>query len=285
MRITHIVKEMARNLYRNFGTALGSLLSLTLLFLLFDLFWVAAGTSRTFYLSFISDLQMDVFVTEETSDTALVALEDSVRRTPGVSDITYVSKQQARLELSGQVGTDLLVGYDSLNPLPRSFILTFQPEYLNLNEIRRIEARLGALNGVSEVNYSRRWLEKVEETRAIILQVGLGLGVIILLAALLSSANNIRLMARARAVGFRQMLLLGAGRFFIAAPFILEGFFMAATAAALGWVIIYYGQQQVTFSQFEIVVPLRDHIIAFCLACGVIGMFSGYLGIRSELKA
>jgi len=42
-RIAHILKELSRNLYRNPGTALGSFLSLTLLFLLFDLYWIAAG--------------------------------------------------------------------------------------------------------------------------------------------------------------------------------------------------------------------------------------------------
>jgi len=44
-RLGHIVSEQGRNLSRHLATSLGSLLSLTLLFLLFDLFWIAAATS------------------------------------------------------------------------------------------------------------------------------------------------------------------------------------------------------------------------------------------------
>ena len=284
-RITYVIREMGRNLYRNFGTAVGSLLSLTLLFLLFDLFWVAAGTSERFYLAIISDLQMDVFIREDLAEEDVPRLADSLEQLPGVSSVTYISRERARLELADQVGTDLLVGYDTLNPLPRSLVLTFQPSYLNLSDMRRLEARLAPMLGVAEISYSRQWLEKVEQTRSILLKVGLALGLIIFLTALISSANSIRLMTRARAVGFRQLLLLGTGRLFIALPFLVEGFLMAVLAAAIGWGIVYYGNQQVSFSQVEIVIPVRDQIIAFCLGCGLIGLVSGYLGVRGQLKA
>ncbi len=283
-KVMYIVRELFRNVYRNPGTALGSLLSLTLLFLLFDLFWIAAGSSQKFYANLVSDIQMDVFLSEDLPDSSIAGLSSEVSRIAGVSSVTYMSKEMARQELASEVGMDLLVGYDSLNPLPRSFVLTFDPAHLNLTSMSGIEDKLAVLPGVTDINYSRNWLEKVERTKQVILRLGLILGAIIFLTAFISSTNNIRLMTRARAVGFRQMLLLGAGRMFIAIPFLIEGFVMAGLAALLGWLIVFYGRQEVTFTQLEIVIPASNDIIAFCVGCGVIGLISGYLGIRKQLK-
>jgi cell division transport system permease protein len=283
-KVMYIVRELFRNLYRNPGTALGSLLSLTLLFLLFDLFWIAAGTSQKFYANLVSDIQMDVFLSEDFPDTSIAGLSSEIGQVGGVSSVTYMSKEMARQELASEVGMDLLVGYDSLNPLPRSFVLTFDPAHLNLSSMSKIEDKLAVLPGVTDINYSRNWLEKVERTKQVILRLGLILGAIIFLTAFISSTNNIRLMTRARAVGFRQMLLLGAGRLFIAVPFLIEGFVMAGLAAGLGWLIVFYGRQEITFTQLEVVIPASNDIIAFCVGCGVIGLISGYLGIRKQLK-
>ncbi|HVP07215.1 MAG TPA: hypothetical protein VMS71_05165, partial [Candidatus Acidoferrum sp.] len=63
-RFGYLLKELWRTLYRHPGTALGSLLSLTLLYLLFDVFWLAAGTTNRYYAQLISDVRMEVYLKE-----------------------------------------------------------------------------------------------------------------------------------------------------------------------------------------------------------------------------
>ncbi len=283
-RISHLLREIARNLYRNPGTAFSSFLSLTLLFLLFDLFWVAAGTSDVFYRDLLSDIRMEVFLNEEVTDSLVPDMEFRVAQVQGVQAIERVTKEQAREELSRLVGTDLLAGYDTTNPLPRSFILSFAPEYLNSSVMESIEEEVAGLEGVSEVYYGHRWLRKAESARAIILRTGMVLGALILLTALVSSANNIRWMTRARAAGFQQMRLLGAGKLFVAFPFLVEGFLMGGISAAVGWALIYFGRQKIAFSQFEIIVPTTNEIVIFCCATALLGVISGYFGVRKLLK-
>jgi len=283
-RFVYILRELARNLYRNPGTALGSVLSLMLLFLLFDLFWIATLTSDRFYRDLLSELHMEVYVPEELPDSEIGPLTRSIISLDGVRAAGFVSKETAREELSRLIGTDLLIGYDSINPLPRSFILTIEPEYLNTADMATLEKELAALASGSEIQYSRRWLKKAETTRSVILSIGLALGAIVLLTTLISSANSIRLMAKARAVGFRQMLLLGAGRLFVACPFLLEGFLLAGLSTAAGWVLIFHGKGRIAFTQFEIIVPTHEEIIIFCLIAALLGSLSGYLGIRRLLK-
>lgn len=284
IRVAHVFKELGRNFVRHPLTALVSLLSLTLLFLLFNLFWTAAGTSEQIYHDLLSELRMEAFLSEDLPDSTLPDLTRDIIAIEGVELAEYVDKRQARLRLADRLGVDLLVGYDSLNPLPRSYVITLEPGAINTTGMQAIEDRLTLLPGVLQVEYSRRYIEKAERTRELILQVGLVLGGLILLAALANSANNIRLMTRARAVGFRQLMLLGAGRMFVGMPFVIEGFLTAGLAALASWAIVIYGVSKVQFTQFTIVLPTQDEMGLFSLAAAVVGAVSGYLGIRQLLK-
>ena len=252
--------------------------------MLFDLFWIAAETSDNFYSNLLSNMQMQVYVSESASDEEAKSLLDNIKKIEGVSSAQYVSRETARKELANLVGTDLLVGYDSLNPLPRSYVITFTSSHLQSGAIEAIEANLKSFPEISKIDYSREWLDKAESTRKIILKVGMVLGGLILFTTVVASANNIRLMARSRAVGFWQMRLLGAGRLFISMPFLLEGFFIACFSVLLGWAVIFYGKSLITFTQFELTLPKIKEILLFCLAAGVLGLLSGFLGIRKMLK-
>ena len=287
-QVAHVFREFARNLISHKGTAFTSFLSLGLLYLLFDVFWVVAGTSEQFYRALLSDLTMEVYVAENVPDSTLPDLQAALASQPGVQEVTYVSRQQAREQLARMVGTDLLVGYDESNPLPRSYILTLPSQGINLADMGLLEQNLRRLKGVDDVVYSRDWLEKAESTRTIILRVGTILGVLILLTALLASANNIRLMTRTRAVGLTQMRLLGAGRLILSVPFVLEGLLISLVASAVGWIALLYGEGKITFTQLSVVVPPIEYIAAFCVAAALVGAASAYLGVgklmRHELR-
>ena len=283
-RINYILRELGRSLYRFPFTALGALLSLSLLYLLFDLYWIAAGTTEQLYTKLLSELRMEAFVVEQVLEPDIPQLQDSIANIEGVIGIEYISKNRAREVLQEILGTDLLIGYDSANPLPRSFVLEFESEALNSTDMASVCETLSARTDITEVSYSSQWLENTEQTRLIIRQVGLALGILILLTAIISSVNNIRLMTRARAVGFQQMRLLGAGRMFLAFPFLIEGMLISGLSAVVGWLAISYGRQQISLTQIEIVYPTFDEMAIFCGIAAVLGIVSGYMGVRRLLK-
>jgi cell division transport system permease protein len=283
-RTLHVLRELFRNIFRNPGTSFSAILSISLLLLLFDLFWIAAGTSDRFYEDLLSGVNMEVYLNEDVTDTTRTALEDEIKSVPGVASVAYISKEEARQDLTNLVGVDLLVGYDTLNPLPRSFVLKFVPEYLNTKALNSISQRLQTFAGVSQVSFSRKWLEKAESTKGIIRNVGLMLGLLILITVLVSSANNMRLTARTRTAGFYQMRLLGAGTWFLVGPFLLEGLIMGGISAGLGWLLIYYWKDKVDFTQITIVFPNLEQIFIYCGLAALLGLVSGFLGIRKLLR-
>ncbi len=60
--------------------------------------------------------------------------------------------------------------------------------------------------------------------------------------------------------------------------------YVTASAAALGWIIIMYGVGKVSLIPFELIIPSLRQIAFFVGACTLLGLASGYLGIRRFLR-
>ena len=112
----------------------------------------------------------------------------------------------------------------------------------------------------------------------------MGLGILILLTILFNSANNMRLTARTRAAGLYQMRLLGAGKIFLSMPYFLEGLLIGAFSAGLGWALIGYFKDKIDFTMVEIIFPSLQYIVIFCCLSALLGLISGYMGIRKQMK-
>lgn len=282
--LLYVLRELRKMLLGYPWTLMASFLALTLLFLLFNAFWIGAISSERFYHDLLADMQMEVFIAEEIPDSALVHIEKFVERLSGVESVDYVSRQRAREELSSLIGIDLLVGYDEVNPLPRSFVLSFPEDSITLKKMQATETELRRIEGVVQINYSKAWLTKAENTKQVIFRLGMIIGALILGTALLNSANYIRLLTRARAVGLRQMRLLGASKTLLAGPFVIEGFLLGGVSSVAGWLIIYYGLQYISFVQITIGVPPLNQLAMFCGGASILGALSGYIGVRGLLR-
>ncbi|MDZ4723703.1 MAG: permease-like cell division protein FtsX [candidate division Zixibacteria bacterium] len=280
----YIGKELGRTISRSPLTAIVSLLSLALLLLLFDLFWVTARTSHKAYDSLITTLKMEIYLSEEVPDSTIDQMHQSLVDMQAVRLVEYFSKDRARMELTELAGVDLLVGYDTLNPLPRSFLLSLEPDHVTSNALTGLEEQLRMTAQYTEIIYDNEWLKEAESSKSYILKVGLVLGSLILLTALFNTANSIRLMARARATGIHQMLLLGASRTFVSLPFILEGLLLSGLSAILSWLAVLYAKKHVSLPQIEIILPSFQEIALFCLAVALLGAVSGFLGVRKLLR-
>ncbi len=283
-KLTHVLGELGRNVVRHPLASVASLLSLALLLLLFDLFWIAAQTSNRFYQDLLSEVEMELFVSESLSDSAATGIQRDLEIYPEIASVRYLSKDDARRELESLVGVDLLVGYDTINPLPRSYLLSFTPAVLSTHVLDSLQTALVTDDRIDAVEYGREWLAKAESTRNLIRDVGIGLGALILLAALINATNSLRLLARTRAEGITQMLLLGSGRLFVAAPFILEGMLIGGVSAAVGWLAIRFAASRVDITQVEIIMPTVEQIVGYCLVLAFLGGLAGWLGVSKFLR-
>ncbi len=281
-RLRFILGKFLGNITARPLAALGSVLSLFLLFLLFDLVWIASYSINGFYNKIISEIEIEVFLDNTVPDSTMTIIGEIIGDLEGIDSIEYISRDNARSKLNDLMGVDLLEGFEN-NPLPRSIIIIFEPNYLNSQNLDALNQALKRMAGVSDIFYPSNWLARAEYTKLVISEILILLGIVISIAVLLNIIQIIVLSARTRTEEIVQLQLMGAGSGFLATPYIIEGIFYALAASVIGWILIYYAIDLYTFRNIEIILPSLEERSYFCMATFLIGMIGGYLGIRREL--
>lgn len=281
IRAGRFFRQISRHMGREKRLSLGSFLVLAIVLVLVDLFWIASGTINNEYRKMLTNVRMEVFLSDTIPDSVLTVVKDALTSFEGVSSVDYISKDEAARQLENQFGSGILDGLDE-NPLPRSFVLHFD-HLLHLGDLDAMESRLNRLEGISGVEFGRPWIQKIEHSGRLLRRIGIIVGAIILFVVLLTMANTNRLTARSKSRDFFQLKLLGAGPSYVLYPFLAEGFLSALIAAALGWVLVYYFSRQVSFTSFALVIPDLQNIAIYAVVAGLTGMAGAYLGIRRLL--
>lgn len=278
----YILSKFIGNIVDRLMAALGSILSLFLLFLLFNLVWITSITVNNYYDKIISDIDIEIFLDDSIPDSTITIIQETIGSLDGIESINYISRDAASRKLKDMMGVDLLEGFES-NPLPRSMIISFEPNYLNSDNLDMLNRNLQRMAGVTDIYYPSRWLVKAEYTKLIVSEILILLGVVIAVAVILNIIHFIVLSARTRTEELVQLQLLGAAPGFLVLPYIFEGIFYALAASFAGWVVILYGVDMFSFRNVVIVLPPSIERFYFCLAGSLIGLIGGYLGIRREL--
>lgn len=274
-------KQIARHIAREKRLSLGSFLVLVIVLSLIDLFWIASINITAQYEQLLRTVRMEIFLSDAVPESALPAVEKAILSFNEIDTVSFISKDEAALILKNELGPGILDGLEA-NPLPRSYIVFFNRS-LNLDALDNFESRLMRLEGVDAVEFGRPWIEKVENIGHSLHKVGYLVGGVILFVVLLTMANTNRLTARTKSRDFFQLKLLGAGPSYLLYPFLAEGFLAAVVAAGLGWGILYYLSQQISFSAFVLLLPDWRAIVVYSLLAGVTGIIGAYLGIRRLL--
>lgn len=282
-RFFYLIGKSVRNIVGRPLSAMTSLLSLLLLFLMFDLVWISSLSSKLYLEKMTADIDMEIFLDDSIPDSTISVILGAISDMDGIEEIEYITKEAARDKLNAMMGTDLLAGFTD-NPLPRSIIISFTEQYRNSAYLADLESNFRRLTGVSEIYYPKTWLEKIETTRSLVVKIVIFLGIVISLAVILNLLHSIRLSARSRGQELLQHRLLGAGRIFLSFPYIFEGVFYSAVSAAAGWAIILYAGSRLSFQGFDIVFPQPVDLAYFGLGAVIIGFLGGYAGIRRSLK-
>ncbi|MFH1699753.1 MAG: permease-like cell division protein FtsX [Candidatus Zixiibacteriota bacterium] len=278
-------KQLVWQIYKHAGRekrlSLGSFLVILIVLMMVDFFWIATININSHYDSLIRTVKMEVFVADDYPDSLLSMLEITFYELADIAATEYISREDAARILETDLGPEFMGGLDE-NPLPRSIIINFK-EGKTLNELDEIAAAINRLESVQAVDFGRTWIEKVENFGRNLSRIGYFIGGLILIVVLLTMANTNRLTARTKSSEFLQLRLLGAGPSYLLYPFLAEGFFSALIAAIMGWLVIIYLSQQITFEEFDLIFPNFEQLAIYCLAAAVTGMIGAYLGIRRFL--
>ena len=192
--------------------------------------------------------EMSVFLSDNASDEQLKAIDAAIAQSGVARDRTQMSKADAIARFR-QDFPDLSAAADKLsrNPFPASIEVRLTPAaQASAATVDELATKLGAMPGVADVRYDRRWLSRLGSAVQFLRTIGLVIVALLAVAAALTVANVVRLAAYARRDEIEIMQLVGAPFAFIRGPFVAEGVLQGGIGALVAivslWVVFMVGK-------------------------------------------
>lgn len=302
LSLTRVSRFAFQNFYRNFWLSLVTITIIVLtLFSLTSLIVLnAAGNSAINTIK--NKVDISLYFSPDTSEEQVKLIKDEIKKYPGVSDISYISAEQALTQFKKRHENDPLI-QESLAELeanPLGPTLTIKTKDVNLYPQILEKIQQNKINElVSEIDYDDHELviQKLEIISNKVRTFGLTISGFFALIALLVVFNTIRIGIYTHRNEIAIMKLVGASNWFVRGPFLLEGMLYALAGSIIFWILFYIliGVLQPVFYNFFIDIDFNlmsyvsNHflyIFGFELIVIIfLNTLSGFIAISKHLRA
>lgn len=187
-----------------------------------------------------SQAKLVIYLAPQASSEGIAQLMTDLRSRSGVEDVELVTAEVARERFQRSFPSleELVEGWQE-EPLPASIEVAFDPTRLSSDELASWTEELRQREEAAMVDDDRDWLAQLAAIIAVGRGVGLGLGAVLLGAAVFTIASVIRLTAYLYHEEITIMRVVGATEFFIRGPFYLEGMLQGLVGGAVAMAALY----------------------------------------------
>lgn len=230
----YFAREATVNLLRSWKVTLVAVLTIGVSLFVGGAFLLLTGNLAEVVDSWRREMKVMIYLEPGSSVADLDAVAREAADRPWVTSVARVSQEEAQerfVRLFPSL-SDLLEGWGD-EPLPASVEVGFDPGAAQTAAFDRWLGDLRQHPRVSMVDDDRDWLAQLGTLVAIARAMGLGLGAVLLAAAVFTIASVVRLTAYLYHDEISIMRLVGATEFFIRGPFYAEGLFQGILGALL----------------------------------------------------
>ncbi len=210
---------------------------IALCFLVFDALLLTTLNLKAVERELKGEVQIEVYLKEDVTALQLHLLLQSIRSLPEVERVGYRSKGQAMAELESLFGEGLLQGMDS-NPLPASLLLSLRDGYKGYEQVAGVASQLRKKEGVEDIEFGAAWLRELDRAVGTFSVTVLVFGLLTALALTVVVSSFMRFVVDSQAEAIRVMRLMGASRYHIGFPLLIQGLFLGAAGACVGVVCL-----------------------------------------------
>jgi cell division transport system permease protein len=234
-----LVNEALRDLRRAGRVGVSAMLLIALSLAALGGFWLFSANLGRAIAEWRDRTRVIAYLREEPPAGRVGDLVERVESLAGVARVRYVSKAEALETLKRTLGERAGVA-DHLprNPLPASVEITPDAERATPEGNRDLVERLAALPEVEEVQGSAEWVERLAQFRRLFELVGLAVGAVLALAAILTVTTATTLVLHLRRDEMEVMRLVGASEAVIRTPRLLQGLIQGLLAATLALLVL-----------------------------------------------
>jgi cell division transport system permease protein len=281
----HLVVDAARAWVRNLGATGPALGSMTLLLLLSGLVGLTAYTIQRLAATQASNAAiLHVYLRDDATTADVAALRARLSADKRVAAVGYTSKAAALRNAQSRPGMSDLAGAADDNPFPASLDVRVR----SVSQVGAVAGTVGLnppVDPILPTSYDPTASDRIQKA---LLVVGIAGGAFLLLlgfVAVTVTANSIRTTIMARQHEVSIMQLVGARRWMVRGPFLVEGAITGGIAGlAAGLVTLVAGVAVVAAGRntFAQIAPGVD--VGVCLvAAGIVVLVGLVLGSAASL--
>jgi cell division transport system permease protein len=261
-RLLFFTQEAFRALRRNGAPSMAAIVTTVVTVILLGVLIPIFQTTQAKSNQVRDSLETRVAIFDDATKPEIVKLEEQLRAIPHVSSVRLISKAEALDELTEDLGkqksSELLTQLHS-NPLPANFSVKAD-DASNLDSVEAAITPPGAngkpqpISPIIQDQFNRqedsKKIEQVTSALKIVLTV---ITALLIIASLMLVGNTIRLSIYTRRREVEVMRLVGATRWFIRWPFMIEGVVVGFFGGLVAILILWLGK-------LTIVDPLSNSI-------------------------
>ena len=256
-RLIFFLQEAVRALRRNGAPTLAAVVTTVVTVILLGVLIPIFQTTQAKSDQVRSQLNIQVGLFDDATQSEIQALESKVAAIPHVSEVTFISKTEALATLRSELKDKSIVEQLNSNPLPASLEIKAD-DAANLPGIREAIVPTGAngkaqpispiVNNIFDRQQASQQIEEVTSALKIVLTV---MTALLIAASLMLVGNTIRLSIYTRRREVEVMRLVGATRWFIRWPFMIEGVVVGFVGGLVAILVLWLGK-------ITVVDPLSD---------------------------
>lgn len=179
-------------------------------------------------------VQVTVYFDHELTTQEQAALRGKITAIPGTAKVGYVSRDEALKRFKSRLrGQETLLEGVRPEILPTSFEIALKRSSRDTQDVEAYVSTLKRIPGINEVQYGEEWVRRFNTFLNFMRMLGALLGAFLVVAVLFIVSNTIKLTIYARRDELEVMSLVGATRFFIKAPFLIEGIMQGGAGALI----------------------------------------------------
>lgn len=288
--VLYSLQDGIYNLRRGGITGVISIITIAFTLLNLGLLSLAWGNISPILDRWMAQVKVVGYLKEGVSGQRIEELQKDLGAVPHVKEVVYISKQEALTRFKKTLGEDsvILDGIDE-NPLPASFEFIIK-KGAAVETLDKVTKELKVIEEFEEIQSGREWVSRLSSFIFLIKAVGVFIGGLLVFVSLFIISNTVRLTFLNRMEEIEIMRLVGATRWFIRIPFLIEGalngFLGGVFSTALLYLIYYIIRYRMGLYLLNAIgmtrlsfIPMTVIAFLICLGMGV-----GAIGSLFSLK-
>jgi cell division transport system permease protein len=237
--LAYAFEEALASLARGGRAAAMSMGTIAIAFLALGGFLLISANLQRMVQRWMESAEVSVFLRDDITDRSRSEIEQRLKDEAAALQVDFITKDEAldRFQADFPELADITPTLGA-NPFPASFEVRLRPGASVADEAAALATRVSELNGVADVQFDRRWLERVLSFIAGVRVAGFALTVVLLLGAAFTVTAVVRLSLHARRDELDIMQLVGAPFGFIRGPFVVEGLLLGGIGALLALLVL-----------------------------------------------